>query len=64
MRLPPDWEAKSSGGYFPHLVSLTHTTCGFNTGRVLVFDLHSDNPGWGKPAVHRLLANHQCEPDD
>lgn len=62
MRLPPDWEAESGGGYFPYLAHLTHTPCGFRTG--MVYDLHGIDPNYGEAAARRLVYSHECNPED
>lgn len=61
MRLPDDWEGEG-GGYFPHLVHLVHTPCGFRTA--MVYDLHG-SPPLGRQAAHALVyGGHECDPDD
>ena len=62
MRLPPDWEGVSSGGYFPHLVKLHHKPCGLITG--MYYDPWGLDPDYGEAATRRLVYSHQCDPDD
>lgn len=61
MRLPADWEAESSGGYFPHLAYLVHTPCGFRTG--MPYDLWGHSP-FGEADARQLVHGHRCDPDD
>jgi hypothetical protein len=61
MHLPPDWEARSSGGYFPHLAYLKHKPCGFETG--FPYNLHGSEP-FGEKSARELVYMHQCEPDE
>lgn len=63
MKLPDDWEAESGGGFFPYLVRLRHTPCGFDTGQ-LTYDLNGIDPGYGEAAARRVVYGHTCEPED
>lgn len=62
MRLPPDWEAESGGGYFPHLAHLAHPRCGFRTG--MSYDLLGSDQYYGEAAARRVVYGHTCNPDD
>lgn len=62
MRLPDDWEGRSSGGYFQHLVKLAHLPCGFETSRY--YDPWGLDPNCGEAATRRLVYGHKCNPDD
>jgi hypothetical protein len=62
MRLPPDWDAESSSGWWPHLVHLIHKPCDLRTG--MVYDLWGSDPNFGESAARRLVYGHKCEPDD
>lgn len=61
MRLPPDWTGEATNGYFPHLVNLVHTPCGFRSG--MAYDLWGSEP-FGEAAAVALVYGHECEPDD
>ena len=58
-RLPSDWEAESGGGYFPHLVTLVHPSCGFRTG--MSYDLGSDSGPFGAKDARLVVYGHTCE---
>lgn len=61
MILPSDWEAQSTGGYFPHLVRLKHKPCGFVTP--FPYNLHGSEP-FGERSARHLVNNHHCTDDD
>jgi hypothetical protein len=58
-RLPADWEAESSGGYFPHLVYLVHPACGLRTG--MAYDLGSNTGPLGASQARQLVYGHTCD---
>lgn len=60
MQLPPDWEAESTGGYFPHLVYLKHKACDFITG--MPYNLHGSEP-FGEKSARMVVYGHHCDAD-